>query len=1113
MNLSLMYSVCNFHIIAALRDKVLFTPAMAGRLVFALLVFSFFSAVFAQTQFEGREITDVRVMFYGTENDPAANDEFLLIAKNAVGRKYSTVNIRRAIELLYATGQIASISVEAMPNSAGNINLQFIVKRKARASRVSVKIEDSKGSNVTEQQILLRLNLLDPGTSVSDQTLETNADLILEYLRDRGYFQSRVRYSVQPLGSDSEVNVTFTVDPGEQARVESFSINIAGAKNEELISAVKLIKGDAYNREALAADIMRIREGLRKQNFVAPQIDEPRVVYERDSNSINISVSGKAGPRITVEVESDKIEVGERTREKLLPVIREGTLDYAAIIEGERRLENYFQEQGFFFANVQSLCSVNPPLSAENGPEYLNGTQFLCSALSSADLSGREVTVTYKVDPDRRLKLSEIRLRGTNLFTIDEIRSVLESKQANLLGIIPVFGYGRGYTNGILLEEDAETIRSLLRELGYRDADVRVNQGVSPDGENLIITFVVEEGPPTVISEVQIKGNSVVSESELRSRFTPLVGRNYSRALVRNARRKIIEYYSNQGYYDAVVSINVDELPPTDASSARPVKVIFQIENEGKKVYVNRVLVAGAEMTKEKAIRKALTLEPGEPLRAADIYASEQNLYSSDAFSRVETKIRPAGERPDGSQLRDVIVNVEEQAPRIISYGGGFSTDLGFSGFVDLRHLNLFGRLWQGGARLRYSQRQQLFQLDFVNPRFLRDGRKSFAPLTVSASYQRDETVTRFFRSAFDRGTFGIVQRRDANGVPVDQFGMAAGNPTLNRLTLSAETNRTLSLKNRSLIFFRYRFEDVRLFKIDSLLIKDLLLPDSKIRISGFGFTFVRDTRRQCLKRYTILEIINRGEAEEPCKYNAGDPTNGSYITAEYNFSLPAFGANVGFNKFQASFNKYYTLTKLNKTTLAARAVLGLANVFAGGNRFASSSFPTLGDLLPISERFFAGGSNTLRGFDFETAGPRVVIVPQGNFFNSAGQQVYLEPFTVPFGGNGLAVVNLEARIPAGENLRVVPFYDGGNVFRSIKDIFNPPNVAPGDITGRNLRALWSHTIGLGLRVKTPIGGEIGLDYGYLLNPPRFIIPQPIPPDATYRLHQGQIHFRFSQAF
>lgn len=1088
--------------------------AAVARLLLTFIVASFFLPAQAQTQFEGRDITGVRIIFSGTESDSSASDEFLVLARTAVGRKYSVVNIRRAIESLYATGLIATISVEATPDSAGNVNLLFIVKRKARAARVVVNVEKGNSSGITEQDILLRLNLLDPGTAVTDQTLEANADLILEYLRDRGFFQARVRYNVTTISGDAEVGVEFNVDPGEQAHIEQFSIDIAGAKNDNLRSAVRLTKNDAYNREALAADLARIRDALREQDFVAPQIDEPRIVYDRDSNSVSVSVTGKAGPRISVETDPAEPKVGKRTREKLLPVIREGTLDYAAIIEGERRLENYFQEQGYFFANVVSVCSVDPPLTAQNGPEFLNGTQFLCSALSSADLSGKTVNIVYKVDPDRRLKLSEIRLRGTNLFTIDEIRSVLESQPANILGIIPIFGYGRGYTNGTLLEEDAETIRSLLRELGYRDAVVRVNQGVSPDGENLIITFVVEQGPPTVISDVEIAGNSLVRESELRAQFSPIVGKNFSRALIRNTRRKIIEYYANQGYYDASVSIRIDEIPsPTDKDAPRQVKVTFQVENEGKKVFVNRVLIAGAEMTDEGAIRKALTLEPDQPLRAADIYTSEQNLYSSDAFSRVETKLRPAGERADGAQLRDVIVNVEEQAPRIISYGGGYSTDLGFSGFVDLRHLNLFGRLWQGGTRLRYSQRQQLVQLDFLNPRFLRDGDKSFAPLTLTATYQRDETVTRFFRSAFDRGTFGIVQRRDANGVPVDQFGVAAGNPTLNRFTVSAETNRTLSRKNRSLIFFRYRFEDVRLFKIDSLLIKDLLLPDSKIRISGLGFTFVRDTRRQCLRRYSILEIISRGEADEPCKYNVADPTNGSYLTAEYNISLPQLGANVGFNKLQISYNKYYTITGLNNTTLAARAVIGLANVFSGGNRFASSSFPTLGDLLPISERFFAGGSNTLRGFDFETAGPRVAIVPQGNFFNSSGQQVYLEPFTVPFGGNGLAVINLEARIPIGQNIRAVPFYDGGNVFRSIKDIFNPPNVAPGDTTGQNLRALWSHTVGLGLRIKTPIGGELGVDYGYLLNPPRFIIPQPVPPDAFYRLHQGQIHFRFSQAF
>jgi hypothetical protein len=162
------------------------------------------------------------------------------------------------------------------------------------------------------------------------------------------------------------------------------------------------------------------------------------------------------------------------------------------------------------------------------------------------------------------------------------------------------------------------------------------------------------------------------------------------------------------------------------------------------------------------------------------------------------------------------------------------------------------------------SQRQQLVQLDFLNPRFMRDGDKRFAPLTFSAQYQRDSTVTRFFRSAFDKGTFGIVQRVDADGNPIDEFGNNAGDPTLNRLTLSAETQRTVSRRDRSLLFFRYRFEDVRLYNIQSLLIKELLLPDSRIRISGFGVTFVRDTRKNCLIKYSILDIIARGEVGSP---------------------------------------------------------------------------------------------------------------------------------------------------------------------------------------------------------------------------------------------------------
>jgi outer membrane protein insertion porin family len=978
---------------------------------------------------------------------------------------------------------------------------------------VSVIVGNTVGEQVTEQELLLKLNLITSGSPVTEQVLRNNADVILDYLRERGFFRADVKYSQRPLAAETEAAVTFNVTPGTQAAISGFDIKIEGfdmTKLPDLDSA----PGEPFTRDRLTKDIEKIRDALRKDDFLAPELNEPRVVFDPEKNAIALELTGKVGPTVAVSVEAEKDRPGGSTQNKLIPLKREGTLDYGAIVEGERRLENYYQEHGYFFANVTPVCTVDPPLREGEASVVKNDSEFICSALGGVDLMGRKVEVKYKVDLNRQLRLLDIRLQGATQFTIADVQSTLDSQEANGFGIIPFFGYGRGYTSEKLLAEDANTLRSLLRELGYRDAQVRANQGVSPNGEDLIITFVVEEGVPTVVKDVDVVGSKEFPKEVLLEQVAALKGQNFSRARLRNATRKLQEFYSQQGYYDASITTSqVERTDETEEAGRKTLKVLFTVNNEGKKVYVDRILVTGNQDTKEKAVLRALALHPGEVLRASDIYTSEQNLYASDVFNRVEIKPQPAGERADGSRQTDIIVNLEEQPPRLITYGGGYSTDLGASGFFDIRHFNLLGRLYQGGARVRWSQRQQLVQLDFLNPRFLRDGKNRFAPLTFTAQYQRDSTVTRFFRSAFDKGTFGVVQRVDADGNPIDEFGNAAGSPTLNRLTLLAETNRTISRKDRSIVFFRYRFEDVRLYNITSLLIKDLLIPDSRIRISGFGATYVRDTRQNCNIKYTVLDIIAKGEPGPPCKYSASDPTKGSYITAEYNVSLPFLGANIGFHKFQAAFNKFYTLKWLNKTTLAGRAMLGVAQVFQNGNRFDPVQFPGLEGILPISERFFAGGSNSLRGFDFESAGPRVVIVPQGTFRNSNGDQVFLDPFSVPFGGNGMAVVNLEARIPITTSFRVVPFYDGGNVFRRASDIFKPPTVAPGDIVGQNLRAIWTNTVGLGLRLKTPIGGEFAVDYGYLLNPPRFIIPQVVPPNAIYQLKREQIHFRFSQAF
>ncbi len=1075
-------------------------------------------ALAQSSKYENRPIQKVTITFEGADRSTSSAAEFEVLARTALGTTYSAVKVRDALEALYDTKDIVSARVEAV-EAGEQVDLRFIVRRKTRADKVIINVNNTVGDEITEAELLLRVNLLNPGAAVSEQTLRNNADLILEYLRERGFFNAEVTYTQKPERIETEVAVTFNVTPNAQAKVDSFSINIEGFKTPaELLKDLSLKPGELYAREKLTADVEKIREALREEKFLAPQLAEPRVVFDQEKNSIAVSLDGKIGPTVNVDVAAEREKIGEKTQRRLLPVVREGSVDFAAIIEGQRRLENYYQEQGYFFAEVTPVCSVTPQFTAEETSIVENETESLCSALGGAELANRTVDIKYNVDLNRQLKLVAIRIEGTNALTVEDIKTVLESQEANILGFIPLFGYGRGYTSADILARDRNTIASLMNELGYRRAQVSARQGVSPNGEDLIITFVVSEGPITLIDGIEIEGNTSFSADTLKAQLPDLIGKNFSRARARNGVKKLAEFYSNEGFYDARVNYSLIEMPDAATATEERVKVVYKVENEGKKVYINRVLINGNEMTKREAILRAINLRPDAVLRATDIFRSEQNLYATSAFTRVEIRNEPAGLRSDGNRLVDVIINVEEEQPRLLTYGGGYSTDGGPFGFFDIRHFNLFGNLQQGGARLRIGRRLQTAQIDFINPRFLNDGTNAdgsrrFSALTFSAQYQRDSTVTRFFRSTFDRGTDGIVQRVDEEGNPIDEFGTETGDPTINRFTLLAETSKTINQASRSILFVRYRYQDVRLFKVESLLIKDLLTPDDNIRTSGFGATFVRDTREDCSIKYTLLEIIARGEPGEPCRYNSGDPTRGDYLTAEYNVSVPALGANIGYHKFQASYNFYRTFSQLKNTTFAARGIIGLASVFSRRNNFSSEQFPDLEDILPISERFFAGGSTTLRGFEFESAGPRVVVVPQGIFRTRDGDPRYLDPFSIPFGGNALAIVNLEARVPVTKSVRAVPFYDGGNVFRRVGDIFKAPEVAENDVYRRNLRALWTHTVGLGLRVQTPIGGELGVDYGYLLNPPRFLIPQVNAPNAIYQVRRSQIHFRFSQAF
>jgi outer membrane protein assembly factor BamA len=195
----------------------------------------------------------------------------------------------------------------------------------------------------------------------------------------------------------------------------------------------------------------------------------------------------------------------------------------------------------------------------------------------------------------------------------------------------------------------------------------------------------------------------------------------------------------------------------------------------------------------------------------------------------------------------------------------------------------------------------------------------------------------------------------------------------------------------------------------------------------------------------------------------------------------------------------------------------------------AGSTTCTLPTVIPLPERFFAGGGTSLRGFALNQAGPRDSVTG------------------FPVGGQAMLVLNQEFRFPMrlpfiGTSLGGAFFYDGGNVYSRLTRISfrtnlpgptlalqNPslppsPTNVPMCVTNcSNELNYFSHTAGLGFRYKTPVG-PIRIDLGYQLNRPLFIVPIPCPPNTpscvpgslgqmSTRLPGFQIFFNLGSSF
>ena len=210
------------------------------------------------------------------------------------------------------------------------------------------------------------------------------------------------------------------------------------------------------------------------------------------------------------------------------------------------------------------------------------------------------------------------------------------------------------------------------------------------------------------------------------------------------------------------------------------------------------------------------------------------------------------------------------------------------------------------------------------------------------------------------------------------------------------------------------------------------------MRLSTFAGSFIRDARDDVL-----------------------DTAKGTLFVVDSDVAARAVGSEVGYVKTYVQGRTFYRLPSARRTVVALAGRLGAAHGFprsvprvdASGVAVLDDSGAPIIDIvqdLPASERFFAGGDTTVRGFALDRLGDASTISDTG----------------FPKGGNGVIVLNGELRVAVTKRIQGVGFLDAGNVVARASDI---------DLF--NLRT----AAGFGIRIGSPVG-PIRLDLGFKLD-------------------------------
>ncbi|HBU28510.1 MAG TPA: outer membrane protein assembly factor BamA [Thiobacillus sp.] len=343
--------------------------------------------------------------------------------------------------------------------------------------------------------------------------------------------------------------------------------------------------------------------------------------------------------------------------------------------------------------------------------QYYNRGKYAVEIKSTlTPLERNRVAVQFDVVEGDSAKIQQINIVGNQAFKEKEL---LKQFTSTTPGWLTWYTKNDQYSKS-RLGGDLEALRSFYLNRGYLEFNVDSTQvSISPDKEGIYITVNVTEGPQYKVSDVKLAGQMLVPEAVLQKLITVKPGEVFERDRLTETTKKIGDRLGNDGYAFA----NVNAVPELDREKNTVAFTLFV--DPGRRVYVNRVNVAGNTRTRDEVVRREIRQMEGAYYDAEKINLSRDRLNRLGFFNEVNIETPAVSGTTD--QV-DVNVSVAEKSTGNVMLGAGFSSSEGVVLSGSVSQNNVFGTGNRLSAQINSGSVNTVYALSFTNPYYTIDG-------------------------------------------------------------------------------------------------------------------------------------------------------------------------------------------------------------------------------------------------------------------------------------------------------------------------------------------------------------------------------------------------------